>query len=94
MIFTPDSILGDIMGDLNKRRGTVLGMEAYEGKKGYQILNAEVPMAEMSDYTIALRQSSKGKGKFVLKFSRYDEAPANVAQKIIEEAKRDAEEEK
>ena len=91
-VIIPDSILGDIMGDLNKRRGTVLGMEAYEGKKGYQILNAEVPMAEMADYTIALRQSSKGKGKFVLKFSRYEVAPANVAQKIIEDAKKEAEE--
>ncbi|MBR5515315.1 MAG: elongation factor G [Clostridia bacterium] len=88
----PDSMLGDAMGDVNKRRGRVMGMSACEGKKGYQILEAEVPASEMVDYTIALRALSQGKGKFSFNFVRYEEVPAASAQKIIEEAKKNAEE--
>ena len=54
-VYVPDSLVGDVIGDLNKRRGRVLGMTAYEGKKGYQIVEAEAPKAEMADYTISLR---------------------------------------
>ena len=93
-VFIPDAMVGDVIGDVNKRRGRVLGMNADENKKGYQIVEAEVPRSEMTDYTIALRALSQGKGKFTFYFVRYEEAPAPVAQKIIEEAKKEAEAEK
>ena len=81
----PDANLGDIMSDISsKRRGTVLGMTADEGM---QIVEAEVPMAEMGSYTIALRSMTQGRGSFSCKFVRYEEAPGMVQQKIIEEAK-------
>jgi len=85
----PDNYLGDIMSDISsKRRGTVLGMNAHDGM---QIVEAEVPMAEMSSYTIDLRSMTQGRGSFSLKFARYEEAPAMVQQKIIDEAKAEAE---
>ena len=90
-VLIPDSMMGDVIGDLNKRRGRVLGMEASHDKKGYQTVSAEVPKSEMADYTIALRAISQGYGSFTYYFARYEEAPANVAQKIIEEAKKNAE---
>ena len=81
----PDANLGDIMSDISsKRRGTVLGMTAEDGM---QTVEAEVPMAEMSSYTIDLRSMTQGRGSFTCKFIRYEEAPANVQQKVIEEAK-------
>ena len=87
----PDANLGDIMSDISsKRRGTVLGMNAEDGM---QIVEAEVPMGEMSSYTIDLRSMTQGRGSFSLKFIRYDEAPALVQQKVIEEAKALAEQE-
>lgn len=89
----PDGLVGDVIGDLNKRRGRVLGMNPDEHAKGRTIVEAEVPMAEMSNYTIALRALSQGRGVFEYEFTRYEEAPANVAQKIIEDAKKNAVEE-
>ena len=89
----PDGLVGDVIGDLNKRRGRVLGMNPDEHTKGRTIVEAEVPMAEMSNYTIALRALSQGRGVFDYEFTRYEEAPANVAQKIIEDAKKNAVEE-
>jgi len=81
----PDANLGDIMSDISsKRRGTVLGMNAEDGM---QTVEAEVPMAEMGSYTIDLRSMTQGRGSFSLKFVRYEEAPGNVQQKVIEEAK-------
>ena len=81
----PDANLGDIMSDISsKRRGTVLGMNAEDGM---QTVEAEVPMAEMSSYTIDLRSMTQGRGSFTCKFVRYEEAPGNVQQKVIEEAK-------
>ena len=81
----PDANLGDIMSDISsKRRGTVLGMTAEDGM---QTVEAEVPMAEMSSYTIDLRSMTQGRGSFTCKFIRYEEAPGNVQQKVIEEAK-------
>ena len=81
----PDANLGDIMSDISsKRRGTVLGMNAEDGM---QIVEAEVPMAEMGSYTIDLRSMTQGRGSFTCKFVRYEEAPGNVQQKVIEEAK-------
>lgn len=81
----PDANLGDIMSDISsKRRGTVLGMTAEDGM---QTVEAEVPMAEMSSYTIDLRSMTQGRGSFSCKFVRYEEAPGNVQQKVIEESK-------
>lgn len=81
----PDSNMGDVMGEVNKRRGRVLGMEpAGEGK---QTVEADVPMAEMHDFTTFIRQCTQGRGSFTFGFERYEEAPQNVAQKVIEEAK-------
>ena len=71
----------------DKRRGKVLGMNPAEHKKGYSIIEAEVPKAEMGTYTIQLRAVSQGRGTFSYEFDRYAEAPANVAAKIIENAK-------
>lgn len=68
-VYIPGDIVGDVMGDLNKRRGRVNGIEAWDGKKGYQIITADVPKAEMNDYTIALRANVTGKGHFHLLFS-------------------------
>ena len=93
-VTVPDAMVGDVIGDVNKRRGRVLGMNPIENKKGYQIVEAEVPRSEMTDYTISLRASSQGKGKFTFYFVRYEEAPGPIAQKIIEEAKKEAEAEK
>ena len=87
----PDANLGDIMSDISsKRRGTVLGMTAEDGM---QTVEAEVPMAEMGSYSIDLRSMTQGRGSFSCKFIRYEEAPGNVQQKVIEEAKALAEQE-
>ena len=84
----PDANMGDVMGEVNKRRGRVLGMEpAGEGR---QTVEADVPMAEMHDFTTFIRQCTQGRGSFTFAFERYEEAPANVAQKVIEEAKAEA----
>ena len=84
----PDANMGDVMGEVNKRRGRVLGMEpAGEGR---QTVEADVPMAEMHDFTTFIRQCTQGRGSFTFGFERYEEAPANVAQKVIEEAKAEA----
>ena len=80
-VYIPDSLVGDVIGDINKRRGRVMGMSAWEQKKGYQVVEAEVPKAEMHDYTIALRALSQGKGTFTFYFVRYEETPAPIAQK-------------
>jgi len=86
----PDNMVGDVIGDLNKRRGRVLGMEATHGKKGFTTVQAEVPKAEMVDYPIALRAATQGRGVFTFYFERYEEVPANVAQKIIADAQKEA----
>ncbi|MDR1692471.1 MAG: elongation factor G [Oscillospiraceae bacterium] len=90
-VFIPDSYMGDIIGDLNKRRGRVMGMNP--DADGGQIVEAEVPIAEMNTYAIDLRSMTQGRGSFSLKFERYEETPANVQQKIIEETKRIEEDE-
>ncbi|MBO5039858.1 MAG: elongation factor G [Clostridia bacterium] len=86
-ITVPEALVGDVIGDLNKRRGRVLGMDHIAGKKGYSLVEAEAPQAEMTDYPIVLRAMSQGKGGFTYKFVRYEEVPGNIAQKIIAEAK-------
>ena len=84
--YIPDDNLGDIMGDVNKRRGRVLGMGPAEDTKTQELI-AEVPMAEMADFAIALRSVTAGRGSFTLEFARYEDAPSNIAEKVIAEAK-------
>lgn len=84
----PDANMGDIMGEVNKRRGRVLGMNPAD--KGQQTVEAEVPMAEMHDFSTYIRQVTQGRGSYTFEFTRYEEAPAQVAQKVIEDAKVDA----
>lgn len=86
----PDSYTGDIMGDLNKRRGRVMGMNPTED--GEQVISAEVPMAEMGTYAIDLRAMTQSRGSFELTFLRYEECPAPAQEKAIAEAKKMAEE--
>jgi len=81
-ITTPDEYMGDIMGDLNSRRGKVLGMDS-KGKN--QVINAHVPMAEFLTYAPDLRSMTGGRGMFYMEVSHYDEVPAQISQKIIEE---------
>ena len=83
-IIAPDSFMGDIMGDLNGRRGRVLGMESA-GRN--QVINAEVPMAEFLTYAPDLRSMTGGRGIFTMEFSRYDEVPQQLAEKIVEQVK-------
>ncbi len=80
----PDSYLGDIMGDLNKRRGRVMGMNPTGD--GDQVVEAEVPMAEMMSYAIELRSMTQSRGSFEIEFNRYEEAPRDIQQKIIADA--------
>jgi elongation factor G len=83
-ITAPDEFMGDIMGDLNGRRGRVLGMDSA-GKN--QVINAEVPMSEFLTYAPDLRSMTGGRGLFTMEFSRYDEVPAQLSEKIIEQIK-------
>ena len=87
----PDSLMGDVIGDLNKRRGRVNGMNHVEHRPGYSVIDADVPVSEMMDFPVALRAMSQGIAKFTFDFDRYEEAPAPVAQKIIESAPKNAE---
>lgn len=80
----PDTYMGDIMSDLSKRRGSPMGMSANDGM---QVVEAEVPMAEMGGYAIDLRSMTQGRGSFSFEFVRYEETPAMIQAKIIEEAK-------
>ncbi|MGI6765875.1 MAG: elongation factor G [Lentihominibacter sp.] len=81
-IIVPDDYVGDVMGDMNKRRGKVLGMEPIVGG---QKLMTEAPQAELFDYAIVLRSMTQARGTFTMEFERYEEVPGNLAQKIIAE---------
>lgn len=82
-VTVPGDCMGDCTGDLNHRRGRILGMESEDGM---QVLVAEVPQSEMFKYSSELRSMTGGRGTFVMDFVRYDVVPANVAQKVIAEA--------
>ena len=90
--YMPDDNLGDIMGDITKRRGRVLGMGPADEPKMQELI-AEVPMAEMGNFSTILRSVTAGRGYFSIEFARYEDAPADVQAKVIEEAKAAAEEE-
>ncbi|MBQ1954836.1 MAG: elongation factor G, partial [Clostridia bacterium] len=84
-VIVPADYMGDINGDLNKRRGRVIGMDPTDD--GMQMITAEVPMSEMNTYANDLRSMTRGWGAFTLDFVRYEEAPPMIQSAIIEEAK-------
>lgn len=86
-VTVPDEYMGDIIGDLNKKRGRVLGMEP---KNGLQVIIAEVPQAELFRYATDLRSMTQARGSFTMSFERYEDVPANISTKIIEEAAKNA----
>jgi len=85
----PETYMGDIIGDMNSKRGRVMGMEPA-GRK--QIIKAQAPQAEMARYTIDLKSMTQGRGKFRMEFSHYEEVPGQIAEKIIEKARQEKEE--
>lgn len=85
-VCVPDDYMGDIIGDLNKRRGRIMGMDA--AGKGQQQILAEVPEAEIFKYATDLRSMTQGRGTFKAEFIRYEEVPAMISTKIVEEAKK------
>ena len=81
-VLVPDEMLGDVIGDINKRRGRIIGMNPAENK--LQEIIGEVPEAEMSDFSTAMRSITQGTASFTTEFARYEEVPANIAAKVIE----------
>ena len=81
-VLVPDEMLGDVIGDINKRRGRIIGMNPAENKM--QEIIGEVPMAEMSDFSTSMRSITQGTATFNLALERYEEVPAQIAQKVIE----------
>ena len=86
-ISVPESMVGDVMGDLNKRRGSVMGMEPTPDHKGYTTVQATAPKSEIMDYPIVLRAMTQGRGSFTYQVTGYDVVPGNLAAKIKEEYK-------
>ncbi len=82
-VFVPDEYMGDVMGDMNKRRGRIMGMDQING---LQRVTAEAPQAEMFKYATDLRSMTQARGFFTMRFERYEEVPSDVAKKIIENA--------
>jgi elongation factor G len=87
-VYIPEAIMGDIIGDINKRRGQIMGMGESE-KEGLNLVEAEVPVSEMFKYATDLRSMSQGRGVFTFEFVRYEPAPAPVAQKVIDSVKKE-----
>lgn len=87
-VIVPEAYMGDIIGDLNKKRGRILGMDP---KDGLQVIKAQVPQSEMFKYATDLRSMTQGRGTFTATFSHYEEVPAQISEKIIEEAKKQKE---
>ncbi|MDL2220851.1 elongation factor G, partial [Eubacteriales bacterium OttesenSCG-928-N14] len=83
-ILVPEEYMGDIIGDINRRRGRIMGMNPHG--QGKQEVVAEVPLGEMFKYATDLRSMTQARGMFRSEFVRYDEVPANIAQKVIAEA--------
>ncbi len=90
-VTVPDEYMGDVIGDLNQRRGRILGMEP-RGRR--QVVKAHVPLAELHKYSSTLRSITQGRGSHKMGFVAYEEVPAQITAKIIEEAEREAEEAK
>jgi elongation factor G len=91
-ITVPEEYMGDVMGDLNKKRGRIMGMEpAVDGE---QVITAEAPLSELEKYATELRSMTQARGSFEMAFARYEEAPAAIAEKVIADANGGASEEK
>ena len=86
-VSTPDECMGDVIGDLNSRRGKVQSVDA---KAGGQVIKAQVPMAEVLKYASDLRSMTSGRGSFTIAFSHYEEVPPHLAEKIVQESKRES----
>lgn len=85
-ITIPEEYLGDVMGDINKKRGRILGMDPQED--GTQVISAEAPYAELAQYSIDLKSMTQGRGSFNIEFARYEQVPKEQADRIIAEAKK------
>ena len=83
-VYAPEAYAGDLMGDLNSRRGRVQGMDS---RPGTQVIKAQVPMAEMLSYAPTLTSMTQGRGDYTMEFSHYEIVPAQIAEKIIDQAK-------
>ena len=90
-VTVPDEYMGDVMGDLNQRRGKILGMEP-RGKK--QVVRAQVPLNELHRYSSTLRSITQGRGSYNMTFSAYEQAPPNIVEKVKAEAAAREEEER
>jgi elongation factor G len=80
-----DSMMGDVIGDLNSKRGRILGMQSVE--EGMSVVTAQVPYAEISEYAVDLRALTQGLGTFEMKFDHYEDVPVKMAEKIIADRK-------
>lgn len=87
-VLVPEENMGDVIGDLNARRGKILGMEPQDG---YQKIRALVPLAELFRYSVDLRSITQGRGSFTMRFSHYEEVPPQIAETIIEKARKEKE---
>ena len=87
-ILVPDEFMGDIMGDMNTKRGRIMGMEKMGNR---QLIHAQAPLSELQRYTIDLKSITQGRGKFTMEFNSYEEVPANIAEKVIAQAKAEKE---
>ena len=81
-VVTPEDFMGEVIGDLNRRRGHVQGMEQ---RGNAQVVSAYVPLAEMLGYATDLRSNTQGRATYTMQFDRYDEVPANIAEKVVGE---------
>ncbi len=84
-VTVPDGFTGDVIGDLNSKRARILGMTPQDGTT---MVEAEVPQAEILRYATDLRSLTQGRGTFTMEFTRYEEVPAHLAQRIVEESKK------
>ncbi|MDO5085754.1 MAG: elongation factor G, partial [Erysipelotrichaceae bacterium] len=90
IVEVPEEYTGTIIGDFNKRRGMIVGMELNDDKD--QVITAEVPMSEMQKYATELRSMTQGRGVYSMEFDRYEQAPAHISDKVIKEAVKDEDE--
>jgi elongation factor G len=79
-VVTPEDFMGEVIGDLNRRRGHILGMEQ---RGNAQVITAHVPLAEMFGYATDVRSNTQGRATYTMQFDRYDEVPAHIAEKVV-----------
>ena len=87
-VTVPDSFMGDVIGDLNAKRGRILGLEPAGS---FQVIKAQVPLAELLKYAIDLRSLTQGRGSFTMSFDHYEEVPARIAEEIVDRVKKEKE---